>query len=96
MGAMESEGGSERAGLVPDHVRRAMKMEAFPYDKAPQPGCRARMTNEMFALKCMWDVNKQQMYKTTSGRYDLERMMRQGCSGDPWGRDQKVKKESTR
>lgn len=25
-----------------------------------------------------------------------EKMIRQGCRGDPWGRDQKVKKEPTR
>lgn len=78
---MESEGGSKRAGLVPDHVDRAMKMEAFPCDRALQPGCRVKMTKEMFALKCMWDVNKQQMYKTTPGRDDSEKMIRQGCHG---------------
>lgn len=96
MGAMESEGGSESAGLIPDHVHRVMKMEAFPCDKALQPGCKVKMTNEMFALKCMWDVTKQQTYRTTPGRDDSGKMMRQGCSGDPWGRDQKVKKEPTR
>lgn len=54
------------------------------------------MTKEMFALECMWDGNKQQTYKTTPGRDDSEKMIRQGCRGDPWGRDQKVKKEPTR
>lgn len=63
---------------------------------ALQPGCRVKMTKEMFTLKCMWDGNKQQTYKTTPGRDDSEKMIRQGCRGDPWGRDQKVKKEPTR
>lgn len=47
--------------LVPDPAHQAMKMGGLPCDRAlRRSGCRVKMTNEMFALKCMWEDRKQQ------------------------------------
>lgn len=46
-------------GSVPDRVHQAMKMEVLPCDKTLQSGYGVKMTNEVFALKCVLEDNKQ-------------------------------------
>lgn len=47
--------------LALDPAHQAMKMGGLPCDRAlRRSGCRVKMTNEMFALKCMWEDRKQQ------------------------------------